>query len=124
MNKGLFKCIGCDREIGWDGKGTFSYTCRCGARVFYNQETGQLAPPVSLVLALHEGRELPHLDGLVGTSNFTSALKERFIAELQGKGAIWMEECEQCQNDGTLERTRAREKRLATQEAERILWQA
>jgi len=117
----MFRCIGCDREIGWDGNGAFSYTCPCGSRVFYHKLTEQLALPASLVLALHEGRELPHLDGLVGTSNFTSVLKERFIAELQGKGAIWMEDCEQCQNDGTLERSRAREKWLATQEAERVL---
>jgi len=31
------KCIGCDTQIPWDGAGIFSYTCLCGATIFYDE---------------------------------------------------------------------------------------
>jgi len=116
-----FKCIGCDRDIGWDGKGTFSATCRCGARIMYHAETLSFALPASLIMSLAGVKRLPHLNDLVGESNFTSRLKEALIEELRNRGFIWMEECDQCKRDGTLKRRQEREKRLAVQEAETIL---
>lgn len=115
-----FKCLGCDSIIGWDGECAFSFTCPCGATVFYNEETGAMAFPYSMLKNLHEGIPLPHLNDLVGESNHTSPLKESFIQELRSKGFIWMEECEQCQKDGTLARKQEREEYLAVQEADRI----
>ena len=104
-----FKCIGCDRDIGWDGKGTFSYTCPCGALIFYEVETGKLALPTSFILNAAAGRPLPHLNDLLGESDYTSPLKERVIQELRSRGYIWMEECEQCKKDGTLAKKKERE---------------
>lgn len=114
-------CIGCDRYIGWEGKGLFSYTCPCGATILYDDETGKLAFPASMMLNLAKGISLPHLDDLVGESDFTSPLKEQLIEELRQKGFIWMRECEQCQKDGTLERKLKREEALAVFEAEMIV---
>ena len=120
MSDMSFRCIGCDRKIGWDGKGLFSYTCPCGATVFYNEETGRVALPASVAIGISKGKSLPHLGDLVGESNYTSSIKERLIAELREKGFIWMEECEQCRADGALERKLKRETHNAVLEAEMI----
>jgi DNA-directed RNA polymerase subunit RPC12/RpoP len=116
-----YRCVGCGARIGWNGKGTLCYTCPCGAHIFYDEESGRWAPPASLVIAIHEKREPPHLDYLVGRSNFTSELKEKVIEELKSHGAIWMKDCKQCLADGTYQRMLDREKALALREAERIL---
>lgn len=118
-----FKCLGCDRYIGWDGTGAFSYTCRCGATIFYNDETGAMAFPLSMLRNMSEGTPLPHLNDLVGEANHISplTLKESVIKELRSKGFIWMEECEQCRKDGTLARKQERERYLAVREAEKIV---
>ena len=117
----MFKCVGCDSKIPWDGKGSFCYTCPCGAHIFYDEETEKLAPPASMVIAIHEKKNLPHLDYLVGESQYTSPLKERLIKELISLGAIWMKDCKQCQNDGTLKRHLEREAYLAVKEAQAII---
>jgi len=117
----LYKCIGCDSQIPWDGQGLFCYTCPCGATIFYNEETGQITMPGSVLIGLSIGRTTPHLGDLVGQSDYTSPLKERLIAELRERGFIWMEECEQCQKDGTLKRKQEREDYWTLQEAERII---
>jgi len=119
-----FKCIGCDRDIGWDGEGTLSYTCVCGSRIFYQAETLGFVFPASLMLNIAAGRTTPHLGDIVGESDFTSPLKESLIEELRSKGFTWMEECDQCKKDGTLQRKQEREKYLATREAEAIIRQA
>lgn len=116
-----FKCLGCDCDIGWDGSGLFSFTCPCGSRVLYDSETLRIALPSSLVLSLATHRATPHLNYIVGESDSTSPLKERFIEELRRRGFIWMEECEQCKKDGTLARKQEREKYLAVKEAEAIV---
>lgn len=115
-----YKCVGCDRDIGWDGKGTLCLTCVCGSHTFYGGD-GTLVLPHSLISALYYGSMIPHLDYLVGESDHTSPIKERLITELREKGAVWMEECEQCQKDGTLARRQEREKHLALREAEQIV---
>lgn len=116
-----WRCVGCNSEIGWDGKGTLCYTCRCDGHTFYNDETGQFAPPSSLIIAIYEKRDLPHLDYLIGKSDFTSPLKEKLIEELRSLGAVWMKECPQCLADGTYQRMLDREKALALFEAEAIV---
>lgn len=116
-----FKCAGCDSHIPWDGKGNFCYTCPCGAHIFYNGETGQLALPASLVIALHQKRNIPHLDYLVGESGYTSPFKEELILELVEKGAVWMKDCPQCLQDGTYQRKLDRDKHLALEEAKILL---
>ncbi len=115
-----YKCMGCDNTIPWDGTGSFSYTCQCRATVFWDEETGSVTMPGSVVIGMSKGRSLPHLDDLVGNSDFTSPRKEAFINELKVKGFIWMEECEQCKKDGTLKRKQAREKYWLMQEAEHL----
>jgi hypothetical protein len=52
------------------------------------------------------GRALPHLEYLVGASEHTSPEKERVVRSLRGLGFTWLEECEQCQKDSSLERYR------------------
>lgn len=116
-----YKCIGCDSKIRWDGTGAFSYTCPCGATIFYNEENGSLAPTFSFVRNLQIGISLPHLNDLVGESTYSSPIKEELIEELRRKGYIWMEECEQCQKDGTLRRKQERENYLVMMEAESII---
>jgi len=118
-----FKCLGCDRDIGWDGEGMFSYTCICGSRIFYQAETLSIALPFSLVLSLVAHRQGSHLNYLVGESDFTSPLKERLIEALRSRGFLWMEECDQCKRDGTLKRKQEREKYLAVREAEALVRQ-
>ena len=117
----MYKCIGCDSQIAWDGTGLFSYTCPCGATIFYNEETEHIALPASVVIGLSKGQNLPHLGDLVGESDYTSPIKEKLIAELREKGFTLMEECEQCQKDGTLKRKQERENHLALMEAERLI---
>ena len=123
----MFKCAGCDRTIPWDGKGTFCYTCQCGATLFYETETLSPLMPASLVSAIYylhnQGikPETPHIDYYLGDSNHTNEIKDKFIKILLKMGFIWMKDCEQCQKDGTLARKQGREKRLAVAEAERIL---
>jgi hypothetical protein len=116
-----YRCVGCDAEIGWNGEGTLCYTCRCDGHIFYNTETGQLVLPSSLIIAIHEKRDLSHLDYLIGKSDFTSPLKERLIEELKSLGAIWMKDCPQCLSDGTYQRVLDREKAAVLFEAEAIL---
>lgn len=119
----MYKCIGCDSTIGWDGMGSFCYTCPCGATIFCNEDTGQVTMPASVLIGISMGKTTPHLGDLIGESNHTSEIKDRLLSELREKGFIWMEECEQCQKDGTLERKHEREKHLALMEAERVIRQ-
>jgi len=104
----MFHCIGCGKEISWHGKGLLSYTCLCGATTFISDGIVLPILPLSPHRALSHGLTPPHLDNLVGNSEWTSPEKEALIAALRVKGAIWMKECEQCQQDGTLERHRKR----------------
>lgn len=115
------KCIGCDREIDWDGIGMFSYTCPCGATIFYDEETEHLFFPLLLARSLQLGSSLPHLNDLVGGSNNTSPIKEQLVKELREKGFIWIEECEQCRKDGTLKSRQEWETYLILEEAEAII---
>lgn len=118
----MWKCIGCDSPIPWDGKGTFSYTCRCGARIFYDYENMALALPSCLVIARNARKgNIPHLDGLIGRSDHASLIKAEMAARLVGLGAIWMKDCQQCRSDGTYQREIEREQHLAILEAERIV---
>ncbi len=117
----MYKCIGCDNQIPWDGKSLFSYTCPCGSTAFYDEETGNASFPTSILIGVIKRRSLPHLGDLVGESSYSSPTKERFIARLRKMGSIWMEECEQCQKDGTLKKKQDREAHLALMEAERII---
>lgn len=112
----MYRCIGCDKGISWDGTGLFSYTCPCRATIFWNEETGQISMPASVVIGISKGKTLPHLDDLVGNSDFTSPQKTGVIEELSAQGFIWMRECEQCKNDGTLAHYEARLRREKRQE--------
>jgi len=82
----------------------FSYTCACGANIFWSKETGQITMPASVALGMAKEQTLPHLDDLVGNSDFSSPRKTQLISELRDKGFIWMRECGQCRADGILER--------------------
>jgi hypothetical protein len=113
-------CVGCGCSIPWSGKGMFCYTRPCGAHVFHSEE-GIMALPASLVIGLYEKGSLAHIDYYVGNSNYSSLMKTAFIQFLQEKGAIWMKDCKQCQEDGTLERAQESERYCAVQEAERIM---
>ena len=64
----MYKCVGCDGVISWDGVGMFSYTCPCGATIFYNEETGHMTMPGSVAISISKGQSLPHLGDLVGGS--------------------------------------------------------
>ncbi len=112
----MFRCMGCNAQIPWDGTGMFSFTCSCGATIFLSEETSQVALPVAVALGISEGRTTPHLDDLVGNSDFSSIVKTQIIGELRDKGFTWMRECEQCRTDGTLEhrewRTRREKRRV------------
>lgn len=92
------KCLGCDRDIPWDGKSFFAYTCPCGATIFYDEMkwAKNMAPPVSLIMCLYEKRELPHIDYYLGKSSHWSKLKQEMYDFLRSKGAIWSWECSQC----------------------------
>jgi hypothetical protein len=114
------KCIGCDSPVPWDGKGLFCYTCPCGAHIFYDDETGRPVIPVSLAFALHyKKKDVPHLDYLIGESDYTSPVKEEITRFLIERGAIWMKDCEQCRQDGTYQQKLERDKYIAMLEAER-----
>ena len=104
-----FRCIGCDHQIPWDGKGLFFYTCACRSAIFYNEESRQVSLPASVAIGISLGSSVPHLDDLVGSSSYTSPAKEELIAKLKVMGFIWMRECEQCQKDGTLKKRQERE---------------
>ncbi len=123
----MYKCVGCDRTILWDGEGTFCYTCQCGATLFYETVTLNPVMPASLIAAINTLHELgvkpasPHIDYYLGDSNYTSGIKDLFIKVLLEMGFVWMKDCEQCKEDGTLERKLKREKHLAVAEAEQIL---
>lgn len=122
-----YKCVGCDGTIPWDGKGTLCYTCPCGATLFYEAETLKPLMPASLIRAIYYLQQLgikpegPHLDYYLGDSNYTSEFKDSITKQLLEIGFIWMEDCEQCKKDGTLERKQKREEHLAVTEAEQIL---
>ena len=73
--------------------------------------------PASYVSA----KQPPHLDYLIGTSAYTSLLKENIILALRGQGAIWMKDCPQCLADGTYKKAQEREKELVIMEAEAII---
>jgi len=91
------RCLGCNREISWDGRGIFAYTCPCGARVFYDETNPkQIYYPVSLAISLLRGHPLPHIDYYLGKSSFWSHLKQQFYEFLRSKGAIWSWECPEC----------------------------
>ncbi|MFA5186468.1 MAG: hypothetical protein WC551_08335 [Patescibacteria group bacterium] len=121
------KCLGCDRAIPWNGEGAFCYTCPCGATVFYRDEPTTLMMPMSLsryLMVLHRGLKGPapgHIDRYVGTSPHTSQLKSIFVEFLQHIGLVWMKDCPQCQQDGTLSKMQKREAYLAVKEAEKIM---
>jgi len=83
-----------------------SYTCPCGATIFAHHETGALVYPSGMLRSMARGRALPHLEYLVGASEHTSPEKERVVRSLRGLGFTWLEECEQCQKDSSLERYR------------------
>lgn len=89
------KCLGCGAPINWDGKSLFAYTCPCGATILYDETTGY-HPPASLIIGLHEKRELPHIDYYLGKSSHTSLEKEGAYKFLREKGCIWSWECDQC----------------------------
>ena len=119
-----YKCIGCDRDIHWDGTGLlFSYTCQCGCTVFYHDEQMNVAVPVSLVSAIKDmGTDVPHIDYYVGWSSHTSGVKDAFIQELLQLGFTWMKDCKQCLENGTYQRHLVRrEQRLAVREAENLV---
>jgi len=99
-----FHCVGCGIEIAWDGTGLWSYTCPCGATLFAD-ENHQFAFPASLIIGLHEGRELPHIDYYLGFSNYISEEKQQAYEFLKSKGAIWSWDCPQCR-ERYLERKR------------------
>ena len=117
----MLRCIGCDENLPGDGKENFRDPCSCGATIFYNPETGLLALPHFLGIALLLGKGLPHLDYLIGESDYTSPAKQAMTRALTASGAIWMKDCEQCRQNGVDQKELAREKRLALLEAEKIL---
>lgn len=110
MSQHVFRCVGCNAIIPWDGKKSFAYTCACGATILRDDETGQHAYPASVLIQMLRGEQspTPHLDDLVGNSDYTSPEKDALIAELRNRGFIWMDECVQCRLDGTWERHQRR----------------
>ena len=98
-----FHCVGCGRSISWDGSGYFAYTCPCGATLFAD-ENGKFAMPASLVIAIHDRREPPHIDYYLGKSNYVSMEKQKAYEMLRSLGAKWSWECPQCR-DKVAERT-------------------
>ena len=124
----MYKCVGCNAQIPWDGETLFSYTCGCGSTMFYDEEDGTLSMPCTVARRIIIGGEmLPHLDDLVGESDYVSPKKTEIISMLREKGFIWMRECEQCKKDGTLAKREARKARdmrrkEIKQQAEREGW--
>jgi hypothetical protein len=98
-----FHCIGCGRTIPWNGKGLLAYTCPCGATLFAD-ENGKFAWPASLIMAISEHREPPHIDYYLGRSNYVSAEKEKAYEFLKSLGSKWSWECEKCR-EKVVERT-------------------
>lgn len=99
-----YHCCGCGRPIPWDGTGLFSYTCRCGATIFADQNH-KPAFPASLIIAIHEKREIPHIDYYLGFSNYVSVEKQALYEEFRKLGCLWSWECSRCK-DRFLERKR------------------
>jgi len=100
----MYHCIGCGAKIDWDGSGTFCYTCPCGATILVNDErVDSLAIPSSLAHSIRrkKRRPLPHLDDIVGNSDYMSPEKESVIADLRLRGFIWMGEWTDCLIDDT-----------------------
>jgi hypothetical protein len=93
----MLRCVGCGSTIPWDGRGLFAYTCPCGATLLID-DGGGLALPVSLVMAVAEHREIPHIDYYLGRSSHTSPEKEKAYEFLRSLGARWSWECEQCRS--------------------------
>ena len=98
-----FHCVGCGRPIPWDGKGCFAYTCPCGATLIAD-ENGEFALPVSLVMAMRDKKEPPHIDYYLGKSNYVSMEKQKAYEMLRSLGAKWSWECPHCR-DEVVERT-------------------
>jgi hypothetical protein len=90
-----FYCVGCGKPIPWDGKGLFAYTCPCGATLFAD-ENGKFAWPASLIKAIFEHGEPPHIDYYLGRSNYDSPEKQKAIEFLRRLGARWSWECNEC----------------------------
>lgn len=93
----ILECVGCGRDIGWDGRGTLCYTCPCGATVFWSPD-GTVAYPGSLVLGVARGHGLHHLDYYVGVSAHSSPEKTALIRRLRSLGSVWPWECEECRS--------------------------
>jgi DNA-directed RNA polymerase subunit RPC12/RpoP/uncharacterized protein YlaI len=91
----LIRCVGCGREIKWDGKGVFAYTCPCGARVFYDEKVGFIFP-ASFFMSLLKGVEFPHIDYYLGKSAYWDDVKQQIYKFLRDKGAVWSWECDEC----------------------------
>ena len=97
--------------------------------MFYNVETLKLVMPASLISAIHKARttgvrpKTPHIGYYLGESNHTSEIKDSVTKQLLEIGFIWMEDCEQCKEDGTLARKQEKVKHLAIKEAEAIVRQ-
>ena len=104
----MMHCIGCGRNIPWDGKRLFSYTCKCGSTTFVGGDDRRYVR-VSIEIQMIEKSPVIHLDDIVGESNHTSKEKTAFIAQLRDIGFIWMHECVQCKTDGTLQLKQERE---------------
>ena len=104
MSEFRYHCVGCGNPIHWNGKGLFAYTCPCGATLFADRN-GKLLIPSSLIKAIAENREPPHIDYYLGKSNHMSLEKLKVIEMLQRLGACWSWECEKCRNK-IVERTR------------------
>jgi len=90
-------CLGCDRNIPWDGKRPLAYTCPCGATVFYEVIDGRpcVFPPISF-LRVTLGEAPPHIDYYLGKSSYWSEVKQKFYDSLRSRGAVWSWECEKC----------------------------
>jgi len=90
-----FHCVGCGRPIPWDGRGTFAFTCPCGATIFADDEHVP-SLPASLIHSVALGRRPAHIDYYLGISNYISAEKQKIYEELRALGAIWSWECKEC----------------------------
>jgi hypothetical protein len=80
------KCQICEKEFD---------SCPDLITLFADEE-GRFAFPLSLLRAIYEHREPPHIDYYVGRSSHTSPEKEKAIQLLKALGARWSWECEEC----------------------------
>lgn len=115
------KCLGCDRNIVWDGEGPFAYTCVCDATIFYDENNARLLIlPSSLLMVIEQrllgemwscikgieiSNEIPHTDYYLGKSAHWSKGKQEMYDYLRKKGAIWSWQCPKCRPK-TVERTK------------------